>query len=359
MEAEKYSDIEMKICAKFLFLICILLLSQSAPVRAQTPTAVASDDQLKVLLGNKTLLDSNRDGFMRVHRIVYAPGAKHFVVIGCGYECSDNIGFLFRADGTGKRKFTARWDVILDDKLEWSNDGRKFYYYRINSTGADPPKNAPPETWVVVDVATGRKTMATARRLDQGSSYAVFNAADGLAVRVRPGVTAKEAGRLPSDAKGVSITGPGKLSGRAVWVPINHNGVTGWVNQNFLFKEVAGDSDPLGEMAGSEWVLQTWKSGEPALPSPAVTLRFDDGKFTGSSGCNRYSSTVTVARELGTLKVGPTITTRMACPGPAMESESRFIKQLEAVRSFKVSSGQLTLIYELDGTVQSMLFKKK
>lgn len=174
---------------------------------------------------------------MSVHRIVYSPGGKHFVVIGCGFECTDNIGFLFRADGNRKRKFTARWDLILQDKLEWSTDGSKIYYYRINSTGADPPKSAPPEAWVVVDVTTGRKQPANTRRLDRRARYSVFNTGDGLAVRARPGVRANEVGRLPSDAKGITITGPGRLSGRALWVPIKHGELSGWVNQNFLFKD--------------------------------------------------------------------------------------------------------------------------
>jgi len=179
-----------------------------ALVNAQSPPprAVASDDQMTVVLGNKVLLRSDRDGLMAVHRIVYSPDGKNFVVIGCGFECTDNIGFLFRADGTRKREFTARWDVILQDKLEWSADGSKIYYYRINSTGADPPKTAPPESWIVVDVASGRKGPATTRRLDQRASYSVFNTGDGLAVRAQPGVKAKEVGRLPSDAKGVRVT---------------------------------------------------------------------------------------------------------------------------------------------------------
>lgn len=225
-------------CAKCALLICVLALNQTAIANAQN-RAVASDDKLKVMLGKKVILDSERDGFMAVHRIVYSPNGKNFVVIGCGYECTDNIGFLFRADGTRKRTFTARWDVIFDDKLEWSTDGTKIYYFRINSTGADPPKNAPPETWIVVDVATGRKGPATTRRLDQRERYSVFNTADGLAVRAAPGVRAKEVGRLASDAKDIEVTGPGKLSGRAIWVPIKHDALSGWVNQNLLFKPPA------------------------------------------------------------------------------------------------------------------------
>jgi hypothetical protein len=219
------------------FFVCALMATANA--QSPPPRAVVSDDDLKVMLGSKVLLQNEQDGFMSVHRIVYSPDNKNFVVIGCGFECTDNIGFLFRANGTRKRRFTARWDVILQDKLEWSTDSRKVYYFRINSTGADPPKTAPPEGWVVVDVATGKKGPATTRRLQEGASYSVFNTSDGLAVRALPGVRAKELGRLSSDAKGVIVTGPGKLSGRAIWVPIKHDALSGWVNQNFLFKEAA------------------------------------------------------------------------------------------------------------------------
>ena len=342
----------------FCGLLCILFLSLAPVVNAQT-RAAATDDQLRVFLGKKLLLQNDRDGFMRVHRIVYAPNGKNFVVIGCGYECTDNIGFLFRADGTRKRKFTARWDVIFDDKLEWSTDSTKIYYFRINSTGADPPKTAPPESWVVVDVATGKKGPATTRRLDQRASYSVFNTSDGLAVRAAPGVNAKEVGRLPSDAKGVRITGPARLSGRALWVPIKHNGLSGWVNQNFMFKDETPQARNLDSIAGIEWTLRAWKSDEPAPASPAVTLTFENGKFVGRSGCNRYSSTVTEGPASGSIKVGPTISTRMACPQPVMAIEHRFLKQLEAVTKFDLSSDQLALTYELDGAVDVMVFEKQ
>jgi heat shock protein HslJ len=348
-------------CSKFSLLIGILLIGQTALANEQNspPRAVASDDSLKVLLDDTVLLDSERDGFMRVHRIVYSPTGKNFVVIGCGYECTDNIGFIFSDDGSRRRTFTGRWDVIFDDKLEWSLDSSKIYYFRINSTGADPPKTAPPESWVVVDVATGRKGPATNRRLDQRASYAVFDTTDGLAVRARPGVKAKELGRLPSDAKGVKVTGPGKLSGRAVWVPIAHNGLSGWVNQNYLFKEQTVQAGKLDSITGAEWVLRAWKRGEPAPSSPAVTLKFENDKFAGRSGCNHYSSVVTAGSTPESLRLGPTISTRIACAEPVMAIEKRFLEQLGTVMKFELSAGELALTYELNGGIEVMLFEKK
>src|SRR5678810_861369 len=146
-----------------------------------------SNDQSKVLVGRRVILAAERDGYMAVHKIVYSPAGKHFVVIACGYECTDNSGFLFRADGTHKREFTARWDQLFSDKLEWSPDSKRIYYYRINSTGADPPENAPAEGWITVDVVTGRKSSGSARPMQRDTPYAVFDTADGLVVRATPG----------------------------------------------------------------------------------------------------------------------------------------------------------------------------
>ncbi len=225
------------VCSRVMISVFVLALYLSAITFGQgTPSkAVASDDNSKVLLGKKVLLDSERDGFMHVHKIIYAPGGKHFIVIGCGFECTDNIGFLFAAEGSKRREFTGRWDQIFSDKLEWSSDSRSFYYYRINSTGADPPKNAPPEGWIAVNVATGRKSSGITRRLARDKPYAIFDTADGLAVRATPGVQGRELGRLPSDAKDVYVTGSARRVGNSMWVQIKSNSLSGWVNQRFLF----------------------------------------------------------------------------------------------------------------------------
>jgi heat shock protein HslJ len=140
---------------------------------------------------------------------------------------------------------------------------------------------------------------------------------------------------------------------------LKHNELSGWVNQNFLFKDETPQARNLDSIAGIEWTLRAWKNDEPAPASPAVTLMFENGKFVGRSGCNRYSSTVTEGRASGSIKVGPTISTRMACPEPAMAIENRFLKQLEAVTKFDLSSDQLALSYEVDGAAEVMLFEKK
>ena len=218
-------------------ILCVLVWSSVATALGQVSSrAVASSDGLRLMLGNRVLLDSEKDGFMSILLVSYAPNGTNFVAVACGYECTDNIGFLFRADGTGRRDFTGRWDYLFGNKLEWSTDGHSIYYYRINSTGADPPKSAPTEGWVVVDLKTLRKTAATGRKLERGKTYEVFDTNDGLAVRVAPGASAKEIGRIPSDGKGIVVTGDGRIFGRTVWVPVEYKELKGWANQNYLFQ---------------------------------------------------------------------------------------------------------------------------
>lgn len=216
----------------------ILCLGLVFSVATNAQTAKASEDGTKLELGNLVLLTNEKDGFMSVSRVRYSPDGKRFVAIGCGFECNDNIGFLFNADGSGKRKFTVRWDFILQDKVEWAADGKKLFYYRINSSGADTPRNVPAQGWIEVDAVSGRKAPAVSRSLKSEATYAVFRipSNDSLNVRQSPGAKANSTGRLPHNAKGIRFTGENQKVGKDVWAKIAHDGVTGWVNQNFLYE---------------------------------------------------------------------------------------------------------------------------
>lgn len=213
--------------------LCLALCSTTNAQKAQ-----ASEDALKLQLDNRVLLTNEKDGFMSISQVRYSPDGKRFVVLACGYECNDNIGFLFNADGSGKRKFTARWDNILQDKVEWSADGKKLFYYRVNSSGAEPPANAPASGWVEVDVATGRKAVARTRLLKPEASYAVFRILpnDSLNVREAPGAKANVTGKLTHDSKDIRYTGENQRVGKETWAKIKHKDLTGWVNQNFLYE---------------------------------------------------------------------------------------------------------------------------
>lgn len=207
----------------------------------KTPPAKAtiSEDYTKLLLGGAVLLEAKDDGFLSLLEVNYSPAGDYFLALACGYECNDNIGFLFKSDGSAKHKITARWDFILQSRVEWSADGKHLYYYRINSSGAEPPSNAPAQGWVRVEAQSGAKSPATTRTLKTNSSYSVFNVQpnDVLNVRSAAGATAAIVGTLSPGAKGIRVTGAGVAQGGSMWAPIRYQNVAGWVNQDYLCEE--------------------------------------------------------------------------------------------------------------------------
>jgi heat shock protein HslJ len=112
----------------------------------------------------------------------------------------------------------------------------------------------------------------------------------------------------------------------------------------------------LDTLAGKEWVLRAWNVGEAAPNQPEVTLVYQDGRLSGTSGCNRYTTTPKVGDMPGDLTVGQVVGTRMACPEPQSAVEARFLRQLEGTRKFGFFLGQLSITYEGDGKFGVMLF---
>ena len=99
----------------------------------------------------------------------------------------------------------------------------------------------------------------------------------------------------------------------------------------------------LDTLAGTTWVLRAWNLNEPAPAQPVVTLSYAAGRFSGNSGCNRYTTTVTPGNTPGELQVGLVAGTRMACPDPQSAVETRFLQQLQAAQRFGIKSGQLAI----------------
>lgn len=99
----------------------------------------------------------------------------------------------------------------------------------------------------------------------------------------------------------------------------------------------------LDTLAGTTWVLRAWDATEPAPAQPLVTLSYAAGRFTGSSGCNRYTAGVTPGRMAGELQVGLAASTRMACPEDQAAVEAHFLERLQATRYFGFRSGQLAI----------------
>jgi heat shock protein HslJ len=101
-------------------------------------------------------------------------------------------------------------------------------------------------------------------------------------------------------------------------------------------------------LEGTAWVLSALP-GRTLLPGKASTLRFDDGKASGTDGCNHYA--VPYSASGTTLQFGPRgISTQMACPPDVTEQAHAFMAGIDGTRSYRVAQGRLELL-AADGTL--------
>jgi hypothetical protein len=111
--------------------------------------------------------------------------------------------------------------------------------------------------------------------------------------------------------------------------------------------------DAIGEI---EWVLREWSWDEPAPMVLEITLVCQDGRLSGSAGCNNYFGSVKDMDTPGEVKVGPMGSTQMACAEDVMAAELRFLQLLGGVKQYSFIAGQLALSYQNNGDWGVMLF---
>jgi heat shock protein HslJ len=107
-------------------------------------------------------------------------------------------------------------------------------------------------------------------------------------------------------------------------------------------------------LSGTEWRLVSLgpAGGEAGLVAgTTVTLKFgEDGRASGSTGCNNYSGTYQVRGD--TISFSRLISTRRACLDQnASQQEQRFISALESANRFRLTSNRLTIFSDRGRTV--------
>lgn len=112
------------------------------------------------------------------------------------------------------------------------------------------------------------------------------------------------------------------------------------------------DPSPDTSLIGTAWRAEEIDS-RAVLERVESSLTFDSAqRIVGQAACNRYFGTVELGE--GRIRLKPAGTTRMACPPPVMEQESRFLAALGAATGFRREAGKLLLLDD-DGRVRLRL----
>jgi heat shock protein HslJ len=112
--------------------------------------------------------------------------------------------------------------------------------------------------------------------------------------------------------------------------------------------------EPSSLLMGESWTVTEIGGEATSGTQPTMTFLIA-GNTAGSSSCNRYSAPYRLAGE--GLTFGPAISTKMACPQPAMDQEARFLRILGRVARFEImADGALRLLTD-DG--QAIVARRK
>lgn len=101
---------------------------------------------------------------------------------------------------------------------------------------------------------------------------------------------------------------------------------------------------PAATIEGLTWNLVGLPGHDSSVLGGAkrpVTVRFEAGRISGFSGCNRFMGGYTVDRDK--LVIGTLAGTMMACPEPAMAVEKAFLSALSGTLAAELTGNQLSL----------------
>jgi heat shock protein HslJ len=101
-------------------------------------------------------------------------------------------------------------------------------------------------------------------------------------------------------------------------------------------------------LPGTSWTVTSYNNGKQAVVSviigTEITASFaEDGKLTGSAGCNNYTAAYEVDGE--NITIGPAATTRMMCAEPdgIMEQEAQYLAALETAATYRIQGDRMEM----------------
>jgi heat shock protein HslJ len=113
-------------------------------------------------------------------------------------------------------------------------------------------------------------------------------------------------------------------------------------SMTILLLSACSTSGSSQNLTDNIWLLSEL-NGQAPITGSAITAEFDeDGRVSGSSGCNNYSTSYTVDGNQLTFSE-PMASTMMACPEPIMEQERDYTQALADTATFEITNDGLIL----------------
>ena len=114
------------------------------------------------------------------------------------------------------------------------------------------------------------------------------------------------------------------------------------------------------DLAGTRWLLRAFDFDDKAPIEPAVSLQLEEGKVTGSTGCNQYTATFAPGEHPGQVRVTDVTTSNRTCAGPASDLEKKYLAALRGVRGWGFYLGQLAVTWQdAGGPARTLLFSRQ
>ena len=157
------------------------------------------------------------------------------------------------------------------------------------ATATEPPAPVPTATSTLIPVPTATRPPSptpTQPPPPVGPSLGRFAVVDVysddvLNVRARPGVEHPVVGTIPYYGRDVDVRAGGQEISGSWWVPVQHAELSGWLNSNYLARQVGWVSDPIAASAAE--IIMTLKDRDmeelAGLIHPDKGVRFSPYTF--------------------------------------------------------------------------------
>ncbi len=105
---------------------------------------------------------------------------------------------------------------------------------------------------------------------------------------------------------------------------------------------------PTLALAGTRWMIAAI-DGRPVHSARTTDIRFTDTRIAGNAGCNSFGGSY--SQERNTLVTHGLISTKMACPGAGMATESAFFRVIGLPTTIGQSGGNAMVLSGQAGSI--------